>query len=364
MDGAEMPDSVVEIPLPGKPLVSLADPEGPASPGHFLLGEENRLVAVAVRSVVEEKADGYNPMVLYGSSGTGKTHLARGLAEAWKLRYPRRRVVCTTAIDFARELAEAIETQAVDEFRDKHRGASLLVVEDFGMLATRKSGKLNAQEEFIHTLDAMVAEDRWVVVTASTPPAELPGILPALRSRLGSRLTIPLVPPGPETRLALLRQLAALHELDLPEAVAEALAEGLSGTAPELAGALMQLAMPAEFEGDALDLKTARRFLSERNDVRQPSLHEIALATARHFTIRLSDLRSPVRRRALVAARGVAIYLARLLTQESLEQIGDYFGGRDHTTVMHSYRKTEELLDQDPTIREAVESLRDRLWKK
>ena len=119
------------------------------------------------------------------------------------------RVVCTTAVDFARELAEAIETQAVEEFRAKHRGAALLVVEDLGMLATRKAGKLNAQEELIHTLDALLAEDRWVIATASAPPAELPDILPALKSRLAGGLTIPLAPPGPEARLAIIQQLAA-----------------------------------------------------------------------------------------------------------------------------------------------------------
>jgi chromosomal replication initiator protein len=163
--------------------------------------------------------------------------------------------------------------------------------------------------------------------------------------------------------LAILRQLAALNDVQLPEPVAQALAEGLSGTVPELAGALLQLMMPAELEGDEVDLETARQYLAERNLMRQPSLHEIALATARHFAIRLSDLRSPVRRRSLVAARGVAVYLARRLTHESLQQIGSYFGGRDHTTVMHSYRKTEELIDRDPAIREAVESLQKSLWK-
>ena len=187
-------------------------------PCHFFAGPENRLVEVAVRSVVEEQINGYNPLVFYGPSGTGKSHLAHGLAAAWKARDRRQRVVCTTAVDFARELADAIETQGVDEFRAKHRGAALLVVEDLGMLATRKSGKLNAQEELIHTLDALVAEDRWVVVTASAAPAALPGILPALQSRLTAGLLIPLAPPGVEARLAIFEQLAALRNIPLPEA--------------------------------------------------------------------------------------------------------------------------------------------------
>jgi chromosomal replication initiator protein len=329
--------------------------------------------------------NGYNPLVLYGSSGTGKSHLARGLAAAWKARASRpqedianvpaegqvgnlshnspRQVVYTTAVDFARELAEAIETQAVEEFRAKHRGATLLVVEDLGMLATRKSDKLSAQEELVHTLDALVADGRWVIVTASAAPAELSGILPALKSRLMGGLTIPLAPPGPEARLAILRQLAVRGDLDLPESAARALAEGLCGTARDLAGSLLQLEMPTRLRPGRIDLPAARKYLAGRDRARRPTLHEIALRTAKHFSLRLAELRSPVRRRALVTARNVAVYLARRLTDESLQQIGSYFGGRDHTTVMHSCRRMEELIEGDPAIRQSVELLRRSLWK-
>jgi chromosomal replication initiator protein len=405
-DGTDMVDGVVDIPLPGRTLavaaascrVGAAARDDPArtrqnaaalagtrsvpttktltrldaASSHFLAGPENRLVEVAVRWVVEGQPNGYNPLVLYGSSGTGKSHLARGLAAAWKARdrqphaehaeHNRRpRVVCTTAVDFARELADAIETQTVDEFRAKHRGAAMLVVEDLGQLATRKSGKLSAQEELLHTLDALVAEDRWVVVTASVAPWELPGIVPMLQSRLTGGLAVRLAPPGPETRLALLQQLASLRDIELPEPVAQFLADGLSGTARDLAGALLQLAMPEET--GTLDLAAARQYLAERRRGHRPSLHEIALATARHFSLRLSDLRSPSRQRALVAARGVAVYLARHLAGQRLEEIGRYFGGRDHTTVMHSYRTTKKLIESDPAIQAAVEQLQTALWK-
>jgi chromosomal replication initiator protein len=362
-DGADMVDGVVDIPLPGRPLEFAAEQGDAVPPCHFLAGPENRLVEVAVRSVVEEQQNGYNPLVFYGPSGTGKSHLAHGLAAAWKARDRRLRVVCTSAVDFARELADAIETQGVDEFRAKHRGASLLVVEDLGMLASGKSGKLNAQEELIHTLDALVAENHWVVVTASVAPTALPGILPALQSRLTAGLTIPLAPPGLEARLAILEQLAAVRNIPLPTPVARVLAEGLIGTAPELAGSLLQFAVPSEFESVELNVDSAKKYIVHRGSRRPPTLHEIALATARHFSLRLSDLRSPVRRRALVVARGVAIYLARRLTNDSLEQIGSYFGGRDHSTVMHSCRKTEELLVNDPAVLEAVEQLQKTLWK-
>ncbi len=359
-----MVDGIVDIPLPGQ----VGEPGGEGSNElascHFLAGPENRLVEVAVRSVINEPDTSYNPLVLYGPSGTGKSHVARGLANAWKARNRRRRVVCSTATDFAQELADAIESQAVDDFRTKYRGASLLVFEDLGQLTAGKSGKLSAQEELIHTLDALLAEDRWVVVTASAAPAELPGLLPGLQSRLTAGLAIPLAPPGPAARRAILEQLAAVKNVDLPEPVAQLLAEGLAGTAPELAGALLQLAAPAGFDGEPIDLESAKEYLSDRNgNGKQPTMHEIALATARHFKLRLSELRSSLRRRALVTARGVAVYLARNTGGKSLQEIGRYFGGRDHSTVLHSCRKIEELSASDPAIHEALVRLRKELWK-
>lgn len=354
----------------GTPVFRIDAPVGDSAiaPGHFIVGPENQLVEVAIRSVLANPSDPfatrhYNPLVFHGPSGTGKSHVAQGIAALWKKNNRRQRVVVTTAVDFAHELNDAIESQAVDEFRKKYRTAGLLVLEDLGQLATRKSGKLNAQEEFIHTLDALVAEERWVVITASAAPIDLPGLLPALHSRLAAGLTVPLAPPGLEVRLAVLKQLAAMREIELPEPVAQVLAEGISGTVPELAGALMQLAMPNGFGAAPIDLRAARKFLAQRNNKQQPSMHEIAVATAKHFSIRLNDLKSPVRRRALVTARGVAVYLARHCGGESLEEIGRYFGGRDHTTVMHSCRRTEEMLNSDPTIHEAVERLRKELWK-
>jgi chromosomal replication initiator protein len=358
-----MVDGVVDIPLPGRSFEPEGEDGSAAAACHFLAGPENRLIEVAVRSIIDQPDTGYNPLVLCGPSGSGKSHIAQGLATVWRTRNRRDRVVLTTAVDFARELADAIESQAVEEFRVKHRTANLLVVEDLGQLTSGKSGKLSAQEEFIHTLDAMLVADGWVVVTASAAPAELPGLLPALQSRLAVGLTIPLAPPGPAARLAVLQQLAALRKVQLPESVAQVLADGLAGTVPDLAGALLHLAMGGPVGDGPIDLPSVRRYLTQRNRQQQPSLHEIALATARHFSLRLADLRSPVRRRALVTARGVAIYLARHFAGASLQEIGRYFGGRDHTTIMHSCRKMEEIAEGDPTLHTAIEKLRKELWK-
>lgn len=359
-----MIDAIVDIPLPGQLTAPVGDGLAAAAQGHFLAGPENRLVPVAVGCVLDEPDCGYSPLVLYGPSGTGKSHIAQGLAAAWKARNRRQRVVCTTAVEFARELADAIESQAVEEFRTKYRTADLLVFEDLGQLATRKSGKLSAQEELVQTLDALLAQQRWVIVTAPAAVPELPGLLPTLQSRLSAGLTIALAPPGPAAREAILRQLAARKGVQLPELVAQVLAAGLGGTVPQLAGALSQLAGPARFGAAEIDLASAKRYLARRNRSRQPTIHDIALATARHFRLRLADLRSSVRHRALVTGRGVAVYLARHLAGRSLQEIGRYFGGRDHSTVMHSCRQTARLAQSDPTIHEAIECLQKELWKK
>jgi chromosomal replication initiator protein len=408
-----MLSGVVDIPLIVD-TVAGASKCAPPLGGHFYAGPENCLAEVAVRSLLGSPVATYNPLVFYGPSGTGKSHLALGLAHAWKATASRRasegkhlqaHVVSITAVDFARDLGEAIETQAVEEFRAHHRGASLWVLEDLGQLASRRSGKLSAQEELIHTLDALVEADRWAVVTCLALPADLPGIVPALKSRLMSGLVVPMSPPGPEARLAIIQQLAAAQKIPIPEPVARILADGLDGTVRELSGALLELMAAAQSgkwsaergeetvedgedgskSGDRrirggdqkrstlhasfspidcpLSPVIARRYVAERNRGRGPSLHEIALATAKHFSLRLADLRSPVRRRALVAARGVAVYLARHHAGATLEDIGRYFGSRHHTTIIHSCHKTEKLVKSDVTIREAVERLHRTLWK-
>lgn len=356
-----MVEGIVAIPLRGQPMACPTGPDddysGRAALGQFLAGPENHLLPPAITGVLDQRPALYNPLVIHGPSGTGKSHVAYGLAIAWRERFPGRSVIFATAVDFARELADAIETQAVDDLRQRYRTASLLVFEDVGRLADKPA----AQAELIHTLDAILREGGQIVVTALVPPAELSKLMPALRSRLLAGLTVPLSPPSSSARLAILQQLAAMRDIDLAEPVAQALADGLSGTAPELLGALVQLEVPARMDGRQIDAVAVRRYLADRNGTRQPQLSDIATLTARHFSLKTADLRGTSRRRPVVNARDVAMYLARRLTRTSLQQIGRYFGGRDHTTVMHGCRKTEELLKTDPMIHQAVEQLQQKL---
>jgi chromosomal replication initiator protein len=353
----EVYDGMMETPLSGQLIARPDNPPDQPALSRFVLGDEHRLVPVAVQSVLEPSAVGYRLVVLYGPSGSGKTHLASAIASQWKAQFPREPVVMTTAMDFARELADAIETKTIDDFGGRYRRASLLVLEDLGHL----TGKEAAQQELIHVLDSLMDRAARIVLTAPMAPGLLPAMLPALQSRLVSGLMVALAVPQQATRLRLLRHLAAERSLRLSEEVLEVLANDLAGTAPELSSVILQMELSAQTQRAAIDVAWVRRFLATRQSTREPSLRNIALRTARHFALRLADLRGPTRRRAVVVARDVAMYLARTLTRSSLDDIGRYFGGRDHTTVAHGCRQTEERLQNEPAIRLAVEELQLRL---
>ena len=361
-----MVEAIVDIPLPGQGFACQGAEgkvsRGSGALGNFLAGPENRLVEVVVRSVLDQQPNGYNPIVLYGPSGTGKSHLAQGMAAEWKARN-RRHVECVAAVDFARELADAIETQAVEEFRTKYRQAGMLVFEDIGRLVNRTSEKLSVQDEFVHTLDALIDRGSWIIVTSASAPSEMTGILPALQSRLMGGLTIPLVPPEANTRLAVINHLAGMRKIDLSDPVAQTLAEGLQGAVPELMGALTHLQVTARRNGGRIDIKDVRSLLAQRDSDGGLSIHAIGIATARHFGLKLSELRSPSRHRAVVTARDVAVYLARNMIKSSFDEIGHYFGGRDHSTMMYSWRKMEKLINTDPAMCHEVEELGKEICK-
>jgi chromosomal replication initiator protein len=359
-DGAKMTSGVVTIPFEGNCATcapGLDAQNGATGVDAFLAGPENCLVEPAVRHVLHRRPATFNPLVIYGSSGTGKSHLALGLADAWKTHYPGQRVEYVTASDFARQLTDAIEAQAVEDLRTQYRGAALLVVENLGELL----GKQAAQEELLYTLDALLCAGGQLVVTAAVAPAELPGLSPALVSRLSAGLSMPLAPPGVATRLALLHRLANWRQIELAPPIARLLAEGLDGTVPDLLAALIQLEVTAREQGRSLDAGAVRAYLAERNTSQQPELRKIAAVTARYFSLKIGDLRGPARRRPVVTARDIAMYLARLLTHSSLQHIGRYFGGRDHTTVLHGCRKTEALVKSDPSAQKAVIHLKKKL---
>lgn len=352
---------VVTIPIPGGTAnIDAADTEGTASVcrvGDLILGPENRTVFSAVQALLSATTPWGQVVLFYGPCGCGKSSLAHGLVTLWKQRQSRRSAKYVAATDFARELAEAIDTKTADEFRLRYRRLTLLAVDDVQLLR----GRIAAQEELARTFDVLVDGGASVVMTATAAPERLDGLIPHLQSRLVAGLAVPVVLPGVDTRRHILRVLASRRHLVLPDDVLEALTDGLRGGIPALVGALVRLEAAAQMDGQPITVETVRRVLKARGSRARPSIAEIATAAAKYFSLQVRDLRGPSRRQAIVTARDVAMYLARTVTRASFHQIGQYFAGRDHTTVAHACRKTERLLASDGLVRSAVDHLRERL---
>ncbi len=350
-----MLDGILTIPLGGRESGSSAGADALAHPlAEYVAGAENRLADHALRAFMQRDAACYSPLVVYGPHGAGKSHLARGLAAWWSEHHPHERVGCLPAGEFAREHAAAVARHGLDEWREQKRDLSLFVLEDISQLASKRA----AQHELQHLLDALVDRETPVVVTARSLPMQSAALAPALRSRLSAGLVVPLSLPGPATRRAILERLATARGLALSQRAIHSLADALATNVPTLISALLELELEARTAGRRIDHHRVREFLAQRDDAQRPNLRQIASQTAKYFGLSLADLKSPKRRQPLVAGRGVAMYLARQLTDKSFEQIGAFFGGRDHTTVLHGCRRTESLLARDRALRQAVAEVR------
>lgn len=295
-------------------------------------------------------------LILHGPAGSGKSHLALGVALEFRRLHPGEPVAVTNAVEFAQALSEARSSHTLGDFRRRHREVLLLVIEDIGELA----GSPSAQVELIHTLDALERRRSCVLLTSLIAPVELPGLLPMLRSRLAAGLAAPLALPEAPARKAILQSLAKERGTSLPKHVLTLLTEGLRGSARDLQGALLALETAARTTG-GISVELAERHLEGRHGPRAVDLRRIASHTARCFALKVADLKSASRRKGVVLARGVAMYLARQMTPLSLEQIGAFFGRRDHSTVLHGCRKTEALLNSDRLVLQAVLDLRRKL---
>ncbi len=353
-----MVNGVYTIPLLGQNPGSSSGLNAFARPSaEFIAGSENSLADVAIRACFEQSWADYSPLVLYGPHGSGKSHLARGLAAWWLAHLPTPGVACLAGSEFAQAYSSAVRDDRLELWRREIRGTSLLVIDDLGQL----SGRDGAQRELRQSLDVLAEREVLVVVTARTLPAHSRVLLPSLRSRLSAGLAVPLALPGRTTRRFILERLAAARGISLPERAVCSLADGLNVSVPALIGAVKELELVARTNGRAIDAAGVRQFMAERAGTGMPQLRDIACLTAKYFALTLADLKSPLRRQPLVAARSMAMYLARQMTRKSLEQIGAFFGGRDHTTVLHGCRRTENLLRRDRATRQAVADLKRML---
>src|SRR5271169_3282935 len=354
------------------PVIATEIGEDRAQPGldprftfeNFVVGKPNELAHAAARRVAEACAAPvrmvpFNPLFLYGGVGLGKTHLMHAIA--WHVRKHAcdRKVIYLSAEKFMYQFIRALRFKSTMDFKEEFRSVDLLMIDDVQFI----SGKESTQEEFFHTFNALVDQNRQIVISADKSPSDLEGLEERMRSRLGWGLVADLHPTTYELRLGILQSKAEHSGMRISQKVMEFLAHKITSNVRELEGALNRIIADMQLIGREVTLESAQELLRDllRSCERRVTIDEIQRRVAEHFNIRLSEMASERRARAVARPRQIAMYLAKQLTTRSLPEIGRKFGGRDHTTVMHAVRKIEELTLSDRALAEDVELLRRML---
>jgi chromosomal replication initiator protein len=327
----------------------------------FVVGKPNEFAYACARRVAEKPASaGFNPLFLYGGVGLGKTHLMHAIGiELTRPEAPPRVVAYMSAEKFLYRFIAAIRSQSTIEFKDQLRSADVLMIDDLQFLV----GKDNTQEEFFHTFNALVDAGKQIVVSADKSPSEISGLGDRLRTRLGCGMVADLHATTFELRISILEAKATRAGATVPGKVLEFLAHKITTNVRELEGALNRLIAHANLFNRNITLETAQEVLHDvlRAHDRRVTIDEIQKRVAEHYNLRISDMSSARRARAVARPRQVAMYLAKQLTSRSLPEIGKKFGNRDHTTVMHAVTRVTELIGTDAGFAEDVELLRKML---
>ena len=326
---------------------------------NFIVGRTNELAHAAARRVAESDGVTFNPLFLFGGVGLGKTHLMHAIAWHITERDPSRRVLYMSAEKFMYQFIRALRFRTTMDFKEQFRSVDVLMIDDIQFIC----GKDSTQEEFFHTFNALVDQNRQIVVSADKSPSDLDGMEERLRSRLGCGLVADIHPADYELRLGILQDKADQLGAQLPDKVLEFLAHKITSNVRELEGALNRIVAQSTLVRRPVTLETTQEILRDllRANDRRVTIEEIQKRVAEHFNIRLADMHSARRARAVARPRQVAMYLSKQLTARSLPEIGRKFGGRDHTTVMHAVKKVEELRATDNSFNEDVELLRRML---
>jgi len=343
-----------------RPLDADEPVDGPTL-ANYCVGQSNRLAHWACRRAVRRSGAAYNPLFLYGPSGTGKSHLLAAIAQRLADREPQRLVEAMTGQQFAESYIRAAESDDLESFRAWFRGLDVLLIDDLEHV-TRK---VRTQEELYHTVNRLLEAGGRVVATARVSPRALPKLDPRLASRFMGGLQVKLDPPGPDLRVRILQAEARRRSVPLSAAAARLLATRLPGTARDLQGALNRLQLLAKVEGRTLGRATVEELLAEQAPDEPSSglLEQIVHTVMRRYKLRLGHLQSKRRNRAVTLPRQLCMYLARDMTSLSLQEIGAYFGGRDHTTVLHACRKIQHLVEGDASIAGTVQEVRSDLQR-
>ena len=322
----------------------------------FVIGASNRFAHAAAVAVAEAPAKAYNPLFVYGQSGLGKTHLLHAIGHYARNLYPNVRVRYVNSEEFTNDFINSIRDDKASAFQSRYRNVDVLLIDDIQFLM----GKVQTQEEFFHTFNTLHNANKQVVITSDLPPKQLSGFEERMRSRFEWGLLTDVQPPDLETRIAILRKKAIQEKMTTPDEVLEFIASKISTNIRELEGALIRVTAFASLNRQSVDLNLAEIVLKDifpYDQGSQITSATIMAQTAAYFGLTIDDLCSSSRSRVLVTARQIAMYLCRELTELSLPKIGQQFGGRDHTTVMHADRKIRQLMSERRAIYNQVTEL-------
>lgn len=327
----------------------------------FVIGPGNRFAHAASMAVSEAPAKHYNPLFIHGPVGVGKTHLMQSIAHEMKRRNPNFKVLYISSEKFTNQLITAIQTRSTDQFRTRYRNLDLLLIDDIQFIAQ----KVATQEEFFHTFNTLYDAHKQIVVSSDRSPREIPGLEERLVSRFGWGLVTDIQAPEFETRVAILKKKMEKETVQVPDDVAYYIASQFKSNVRELEGALIRVVAYGSLTNNQVDLELAKKILQDSviEEEQKLSIDSIQRIVADYFNLKIADLKSKRRTKSIAEPRQIAMFLARSLTNHSFPEIGEFFGGRDHTTVLHAYNKISGLLETDSKKLRAVEEIKDMLKK-
>ncbi|MFC3908223.1 chromosomal replication initiator protein DnaA [Legionella dresdenensis] len=323
--------------------------------GSFVEGNSNQLARAASLQVAEKPGDAYNPLFIYGGVGLGKTHLMHAIGNSILKNNPEAKVLYLHSERFVADMVKAIQTNAINEFKRFYRSLDALLIDDIQFFA----GKDRSQEEFFHTFNALLEGQKQIILTSDRYPKEIDGVEERLKSRFGWGLTVAVEPPELETRVAILISKAEQSNIALPYEVAFFIAKRIRSNVRELEGALRRVIANAHFTGKPITIDFVHEALRDLLALQDKlvTIENIQKTVAEYYKVKVADLLSKRRSRSIARPRQMAMALAKELTNHSLPEIGDHFGGRDHTTVIHACRKVKELIQEESDFAEDYKNL-------
>ncbi len=325
----------------------------------FVVGACNQFAAAAARSVVANPSRSYNPLFLYGGVGMGKTHLMHAIGRELMTRFESMRIIYTSSERFMNEMIACIRNDRMPQFHHRYRAADVLLIDDIQLLGNKE----RTQEEFFHTFNELHDHQKQIVISSDSPPKDIPGLLERLRSRFEWGLLADIQPPDLETKMAILDKKAEAEGMKLPDEVRSFMASKTKSNVRELEGALVKLMAYSSLTGTPINLQMAQQVLKHLVHVqdRRVTIDAIQKAVAERFSIKQSQLKEKSNTRKIVHPRQVAMYLVKELTDASLPEIGRAFGGKHHTTVIHSINKIDQSRHHDADLNRLLHSLMDSL---